>query len=316
MHGSASHSLHERACLTLSLSGRVGRGVMDFARVRMGYIAAVLLYGTVGLVVRFVNLPSEVIVLFRGAFGGLSVLAYMLLRGRRPDVAAIRTNLRWLLAGGVCLGLNWVFLFAAYVHTTVAMASLCNYMAPIILIAISPVAFGERVGPKKIACVVFAFVGIALVSNLPALASGGVNLVGLALGMLAAFSFVGVVFCNRHLRDIESLDRVVVQLLVSAVVVLPYALAVNGGLPLAGLDVRSWLLLALLCVVQTGVAYIFYFGAMGTLPVLEISLLGYIEPVTSVLCSALVLGESLGAISWAGAALVIAAADAGEVIKE
>ena len=235
--------------------------------------------------------------------------------GRRPDATAIRSNLRWLLAGGVFLGLNWVFLFAAYVHTTVAMASLCNYMAPIILIAISPVAFGEMIGPKKVACVVIAFVGIALVSNLPAATSGGVNVVGLALGMLAALTFVGVVFCNRHLGGIEALDRVVVQLSISAVV-LPYALAMNGGgLPLAGLDMRSWLLLALLCVVQTGVAYIFYFGAMGTLPVLEVALLGYIEPMTSVVCSALVLGEPMNAIGWLGAAMVIAAAAAGEVIE-
>ena len=116
---------------------------MNLAKVRLGYIVAVLLYGTVGLVVRYVNLPSEVIVLFRGAFGALSVLVCMLARGRRPDATAIRSNLRWLLAGGVFLGLNCVFLFAAYVHTTVAMASLCNYMAPIILIAISPFAFGE-----------------------------------------------------------------------------------------------------------------------------------------------------------------------------
>ena len=289
---------------------------MDLTRVRLGYIVAVLLYGTVGLVVRYVNLPSEVIVLFRGTFGALSVLAYMLARGRRPDAAAIRTNLRWLLAGGVCLGLNWVFLFAAYVHTTVAMASLCNYMAPIIVIAISPFAFGERIGPRRIACVLVAFVGIALVSNLPEATSGGVNVVGLALGMLAALSFVGVVFCNRHLHDIESLDRVVVQLSISAAVVLPYALAMNGGLPLAGLDARSWLLLALLCVVQTGIAYIFYFGAMGVLPVLEVALLGYIEPVTSVVCSALVLGEPMGVLGWVGAAMVIAAAAAGELVQE
>lgn len=289
---------------------------MDLTRVRLGYIVAVLLYGTVGLVVRYVNLPSEVIVLFRGTFGALSVLAYMLARGRRPDAAAIRTNLRWLLAGGVCLGLNWVFLFAAYVHTTVAMASLCNYMAPIIVIAISPFAFGERIGPRRIACVLVAFVGIALVSNLPEATSGGVNVVGLALGMLAALSFVGVVFCNRHLHDIESLDRVVVQLSISAAVVLPYALAMNGGLPLAGLDARSWLLLALLCVVQTGIAYIFYFGAMGVLPVLEVALLGYIEPVTSVICSALVLGEPMGVLGWVGAAMVIAAAAAGELVQE
>ena len=161
-----------------------------------------------------------------------------------------------------------------------------------------------------------AFVGIALVSNLPEATSGGVNVVGLALGMLAALSFVGVVFCNRHLHDIESLDRVVVQLSISAAVVLPYALAMNGGLPLAGLDARSWLLLALLCVVQTGIAYIFYFGAMGVLPVLEVALLGYIEPVTSVICSALVLGEPMGVLGWVGAAMVIAAAAAGELVQE
>ena len=289
---------------------------MDLPRLRIGYIVAVFLYGTVGLVVRFIGLPSEVIVLFRAALGALSVLAFMLARGRRPDGRAIRANLRWLIAGGIGLGLNWIFLFAAYIHTTVAMASLCNYMAPIILIAISPFAFGETIGPKRIACVIAAFIGIALVSNIPAAASGGGNLVGLALGVMAALTFVMVVFCNRHLHEIDSLDRVVVQLSIAAVVVLPYALAMNGGLPIAGLGLRQWLLILLLCVVQTGIAYIFYFAAMGALPVHEVALLGYIEPVTSVLCSALVLHESLGIMGAVGAVLVIVAAAAGELIEE
>lgn len=289
---------------------------MDLTKARLQFIVAVVLYGTIGTMTRFINLPSEVVVLVRGSGGALFVLLFLLFQGRRPDSKAIRANLRWLVTSGICLGLNWIFLFAAYAHTTVAIASLCNYMAPIIVIAISPFAFGERIGPRRIACVLVAFVGIALVSNLPEATSGGVNVVGLALGMLAALSFVGVVFCNRHLHDIESLDRVVVQLSISAAVVLPYALAMNGGLPLAGLDARSWLLLALLCVVQTGIAYIFYFGAMGVLPVLEVALLGYIEPVTSVVCSALVLGEPMGVLGWVGAAMVIAAAAAGELVQE
>lgn len=98
--------------------------------------------------------------------------------------------------------------------------------------------------------------------------------------------------------------------------VLPYALAMNGGLPIACLDVRSWLLLAMLCIVQTGIAYIFYFGAMGKLPVHEVALLGYIEPVTSVLCSALVLHEPMGVMGALGAALVVFAAAAGELIRD
>jgi drug/metabolite transporter (DMT)-like permease len=283
---------------------------------RLRFVLAVLLYGTIGPVVRFIALPSEVIVLFRGTFGSLFVWLFMRMRGQSLDRRAIRANLRWLVTSGICLGLNWIFLFAAYVHTTVAIASLCNYMAPIIVIALSPVVFGERIGPKRLACVVAAFVGIMLVSGVLVSGAAEVDLVGIALGLLAAAAFVGIVICNKKIVGVGAFDKVVVQLGTSAATVLPYALVKNGGLPLAGVDVRSWALLACICLVQTGIAYVFYFGAMGELPVTEIALLGYIEPVVSVLGSALFLHEPLGVAGAVGAAMVIVAAAAGEVIRE
>ena len=283
---------------------------------RLRFVLAVLLYGTIGPVVRFIALPSEVIVLFRGAFGSLFVWLFMGMRGQSLDRRASRANLRWLVTSGICLGLNWIFLFAAYVHTTVAIASLCNYMAPIIVIALSPVVFGERIGPKRLACVIAAFVGIMLVSGVLSSGAAEVDLVGIALGLLAAAAFVGIVICNKKIVGVGAFDKVVVQLGTSAATVLPYALVKNGGLPLAGVDVRSWALLACICLVQTGIAYVFYFGAMGELPVTEIALLGYIEPVVSVLGSALFLHEPLGVAGAIGAAMVIVAAAAGEVIRE
>ena len=283
---------------------------------RLRFVLAVLLYGTIGPVVRFIALPSEVIVLFRDAFGSLFVWLFMRVRGQTLDRRAIRANLRWLVTSGICLGLNWIFLFAAYVHTTVAIASLCNYMAPIIVIALSPVVFGERIGPKRLACVIAAFVGIMLVSGVLSSGAAEVDLVGIALGLLAAAAFVGIVICNKKIVGVGAFDKVVVQLGTSAATVLPYALVKNGGLPLAGVDVRSWALLACICLVQTGIAYVFYFGAMGELPVTEIALLGYIEPVVSVLGSALFLHEPLGVAGAIGAAMVIVAAAAGEVIRE
>ena len=283
---------------------------------RLRFVLAVLLYGTIGPVVRFIALPSEVIVLFRGTFGSLFVWLFMRMRGQSLDRRAIRANLRWLVTSGICLGLNWIFLFAAYVHTTVAIASLCNYMAPIIVIALSPVVFGERIGPKRLVCVVAAFVGIMLVSGVLGSGAAEVDLVGIALGLLAAAAFVGIVSCNKKIEGVGAFDKVVVQLGTSAATVLPYALAKNGGLPLAGVDTRSWALLACICLVQTGIAYVFYFGAMGELPVTEIALLGYIEPVVSVLGSALFLHEPLSVAGAIGAAMVIVAAAAGEVIRE
>ena len=124
-----------------------------------------------------------------------------------------------------------------------------------------------------------------------------------------------IVIFNKTLHDIGAYDRVVVQLATSACVVLPYVLFENHGIPLPA-DTRTWLLVALLCLVQTGVAYVFYFGAMGVLPVQEVALLGYIEPVMSVVLSALVLNEPLGFAGVLGAALVLTAAAASELIQE
>ncbi len=290
---------------------------MATASARLRFVLAVLLYGTIGPITRFIALPSEVVVLFRGTFGSLFVLGFLHAQGAALDRAAIRNNLRWLVASGVCLGLNWIFLFAAYAHTTVAIASLCNYLAPVIVIALSPVVFGERVGPRRLTCVATAFAGILLVSDLRGALAGRVDLTGVALGLAAALAFVGIVICNKRIAGVGAFDKVVVQLGVSAVTVAPYALARNGGmLPLAGVDAQSWLLLALLCLVQTGVAYVFYFGAMGELPVQEIALLGYLEPVVSVLGSALVLHEPLGVAGVVGAAMVIGAAAVGELLEE
>lgn len=167
-----------------------------------------------------------------------------------------------------------------------------------------------------VAVVLYGTIGIMLVSDLPAGIAGGVDLTGAGLGLAAALAFVGIVICNKRIGQVDAYDKVIVQLGASAATVLPYVLVKNGGIPLGGADALSYALLAVLVVVQTGIAYIFYFGAMGVLPVQEIALLGYLEPVVSVLGSALVLHEPLGVSGAIGAALVIAAAALGETVKE
>lgn len=290
---------------------------MDKTRARIRFIASLVLYGTIGCMTRFIHLPAEVIVLVRGAVGALLVLVYRLVRGERPDAAAIRQNLGWLVTGGACLGLNWVFLFTAYEYTTVAIATVCDYLFPIIVIAVSPFVFQEHIGPKRIACVVLAFVGVGLISDVAGAIQGGVDLTGAGLGLAGAAVSAVIVISNKKMGEVDALDKVVVQLACAAAVALPYVLFKNGGtIPLGGADARTYVLLAVLVVVQTAFAYVLYFGSMGELPVLDVALLGYIEPVMSVVGSALFLHEPLGIVGALGAALVIAAAAAGELIQE
>ena len=286
---------------------------MNPALERIKYILAVVLYGTIGLFLRFVGLPSEIAALFRGILGSLFIYLFLRIRGRRPDRGAIRANRKWLLIGGTALGLNWIFLFAAYIKTTVAVASLCNYMAPLIVVLIAPAVLGERTDGRKLLCAAAAFVGIVLVSGVWKGSVGSVT--GLVMGLLAAASFVVIVISNRKLKDISAYDRSVVQLAVSAATILPYVLVQNVGKPLA-LDVRSVLIILMLGVVHTGIAYCLYFSGMGSLPVQAVAILGYLEPVVAVLCSAFFLHEAMDLAGWIGAALIIGAAVVSECLGE
>ena len=279
---------------------------------RVKYILAVVIYGTIGLFLRYVSLPSEIVALCRGIIGSGFILLYLRAKRQRVNVPAIRQNLFWLAASGICLGLNWIFLFAAYMHTTVAIASLCNYMAPIIIILIAPIVLHEPLDMRKIPCVIAALIGIVLVSGVWGGSVG--NIAGIFLGFASASCFVGIVICNRKIHDVPAFDKAAFQLAMSALTILPYVLLKNHGAALE-VDLRSVLIILTLGIVHTGIAYCFYFSGLGSLPVQTIAILGYLEPVVSVLCSAFFLREALGITGWIGAVLVLGAAVVSESIK-
>ena len=286
---------------------------MKSAAERVKYITAVILYGTIGMFLRYVHAPSELVALCRGIIGAAFIFLYRLLQGQQPDRSAIRKALPLLIFSGVCLGLNWIFLFAAYIRTTVAVASLCNYLAPAVVILITPAVLRERLDLRKIPFVLLALAGILLVSGV--WEDGGGDTAGVLLGLAAAVFFVLLVVCNRKLKAVPALDRAMIQLAVSAAAILPYVLIRNWG-TMPELDLRSWGIILMLGIVHTGLAYCFYFSGMGSLPVQTVAILGYLEPVVSVLCSVLFLREPLSLPGWIGAFLVLASAAVSEALPE
>ena len=282
--------------------------------VKLRFLFAIFLYGTIGWLLRFVTVPTDIVVFFRASIGFLTLLAIMKIRHISLDRTAIRSNLLYLILSGASLGLNWVFLFAAYKHTTVAIASLCNYTAPIIIVAISPLVLGEKLNFRKVLCVLAALAGIVLISGVFAGEGGQANPAGIAMGLGAALGFVGLVIFNRKMSGVSYYDRSMIQLLSAAVVVLIYAVISNFGKKIT-VDTKSVLIILMLGVLHTGIAYCFYFDGMARLPLTTYAVLGYLEPVVSVLCSVILLNEKMGIDGAAGTVLIIGAALASELIS-
>lgn len=267
-----------------------------------------VLFGTIGLFVRNIALPSSVISLSRGICGVIFLLVVLAIKRTRPSIAAVRSNLLWLCISGVALGFNWVFLFESYRYTTVATSTLCYYMAPMLIILVSPLVLKERLTVRKLLCVIAALIGMVCISGV---LDHGVpttgELKGILFGLAAAVLYACVVLVNKQMRGITAYERTIMQLGISAVVMLPYCLLTESVSSMS-VTPRSVIMLLIVGAVHTGVAYVLYFGAMDCVPAQTAAIISYIDPVVALLISVAVLGEKLNAVGWIGAALILGAA--------
>lgn len=262
---------------------------------------AMAIYGTVGIFVRHIPLPSATIAFFRGLLGLLFLLALMALTRKKVDIAAVRKNLPILLLSGIGLGSNWILLFEAYHYTTVATATICYYLAPVFLILASPL-LGEKLTVRKLLLSGIALVGMVFVSGvLQGGISGGRGIV-LACGAAVLYAFV--VFLNKMIGPISAYDKTVVQLGTSAVVILPYCLFARG-FDMAAMDGAAYLVLAVVGIIHTGLAYWLYFGSVKQIPSQTVAIYSYLDPVLAILLSAVLLGEPLGWQGVVGAVLIL-----------
>ena len=275
-------------------------------------ILSMLIFGSIGIFVELVGLPSAVIALLRSAIGAAVIALVMLLGKKKLDRAAIRRNLRFLLPAGAALGFNWILLFEAYRYTSVAVATLCYYMAPVFVILLSPLLLKEKLSKTKLLCVAAALAGTALISGASA---GSGETRGVVYGLCAALLYCAIVLLNRGVRDLPALETTLCQLAVSALVMLPYVLLTQRG---AALDfsLRTVLLVLVLGVVHTGLAYLLFFGAAAKLPAQTTAILSYIDPVTAIVLSAWLLRQPMSVPQVCGAVLILGSTLAGELLDK
>ena len=278
-------------------------------------LSAMLIWGTIGLFRRFIPLSSAFLAFFRGILGGLCILLFLRLR-RQPSGEKIpRRVLPVLILTGALIGFNWMLLFEAFNHTTVAVATLCYYMAPTVVMLLSPLLFREKLTPLKAACAAAAIAGMVLVSGV--FENGGVQgsqLRGVLLGLGAALIYATVIILNKKLPGIDAYRKTTVQLLSAGTVMIPY-LFLTGGFRMEGITFGAVALLLVVGIVHTGLAYVLYFGGMERLRVQTVAILSYIDPVSALLFSALLLKEPLTLLNGIGAVLIIGSAMVSELRK-
>ena len=272
-------------------------------------ITAMVTFGTIGVFVRYIPLPSSIIALVRGVLATIFLLTVMAAGKRRPDRTAIRRNLALLVISGGMIGFNWILLFEAYNYTSVAVATLCYYLAPVFVIIASPFVLGEKLTMRKTLCVISALAGMVMVSGvIQNYVSGGnaedLNLTGVLLGIGAGALYATIILMNKKLKNISSYDTTVMQLAAASIVLVPYCLLT---VDIGSLEVTpgSAVLLVIVGIVHTGIAYVLYFGSIKELSAQTVAIFSYIDPILAVLLSALLLKENMDMLSILGAVMIL-----------
>ena len=274
---------------------------------KISLILSMVIFGTIGIFRKFIPLPSGIVACARGILGVTFLLAFIKIKKIKMDRESIGNHWKILVISGAFIGLNWVLLLESYRYTSVAVATLCYYMAPIFVMMVSPFLLKEKLTAKKILCVLAALLGMVFVSGI---LDGGISdiseLKGVLFGLGAAALYASVVLMNQKLRKVPTYDKTIMQLAVAAAVLIPYIFVAED---FSGVTLTPFIVVMLFIVgvVHTGIAYALYFGSMNDLKAQTVALFSYIDPIVAIILSALFLKEPMTIYSGIGAVLVLGA---------
>jgi drug/metabolite transporter (DMT)-like permease len=274
------------------------------------HLFSLLLFGMNGTVASKISLSSYEIVFMRTLLGSLFMLAVFLISGKRLGNTD-RRDLFFLTLSGVSMGISWMFLYEAFRHVGVGIASLLYYTGPVIIIALSTWLFGERLTPAKLVGFGAVLVGLILL-NLNAFQERS-TMWGVFCGVMSALTYASMIIFNKKAKSIGGLKNATLQMLISFLTVTVF-IGVKQQF-IFRIQPTDWLPILLIGILNTGVGCYLFFSSIGHLPVQTVAAFGYMEPLSAILFSILFLHERLRGVQIVGAILILGGAITADVIS-
>lgn len=274
-------------------------------------VISMIIWGSVGVFVKNINLPSMEIAFLRSVIASLILLTYgLILRSRnisgknKNNKLKDKKTLLLLIFSGASLGINWALLFKSYSYTTLSIATLSYNLAPIIVIVLSPLIIKESFSKRKVLAVVGAMIGLFIILNQQSIndTSGSNHLLGISYALLAASLYATMILLNKYIKNLTGYERTVVQISTAALVLLPFIIYRNN---IHGVDFRSLIFILIVGIVHTAIAYLLYFSAVDHVKAQNIALLSYIDPISAMFWGALIFKDNMTYIQILGGIFIL-----------
>lgn len=270
---------------------------------KLQFAFAMAAFGTIPLFVRNIPISSATLALLRAVIAAAFLLVLRAVTRNPVRFKQMGKDAVPLFLSGAAMGFNWILLFEAYKYTTVSVATLSYYFAPVIVTVVSSFLFREKLTLKQTLCFVGSTVGLVLVIGLNNL-TGGASMKGVLFGLGAAVLYATVILLNKRIKNVGGIDRTVLQFLAAAVVLTPYLL-LTEGFHMESMTAAGWVNLAVVGLFHTGITYALYFSALHKIRGQEAAILSYIDPLVACVLSFTLLHEPTTALQLIGGAMIL-----------
>lgn len=271
---------------------------------RMLLILSMAIFGTIGLFRKNIDVSSGELAFYRAFLATVFIGLFLLVTKNKIPFGKIKKQIPVLIISGIAMAFNWILLFEAYNYTTVSVATLSYYFAPVIVTVLCPILFKEKMGIKQWICFFMSTLGIVLITGIGEMGAENDHFKGILFGLGAAVLYASVILLNKFTKEVDGIHRTFIQFVAAVAVLFPYVM-LTDGINIGKLDTKGFVLLLTVGLVHTGITYCMYFSSLKELSGQKAAILSYIDPLVAVLCSVLILHESMTVSQIIGGVLIL-----------
>lgn len=264
-------------------------------------VSGMVLIGTVGAAVVASGLDAITIVFWRSLIGALFLAAWCLARGILPDRSLSWRSLGIGLIAGVSLVLSWAAFFEGILRTSISTATILFHIQPFWIVLIGAVIWRERISRAQALWLGAAFVGVALASNLR-LSTGDMDWnwasgVLILLGGSVIYAITAV--AGKALPEQRGEVTTLIQTVAGVLIFAPF---VHFDQQIA---LPAWGALAVIGILQTGVAWVLVYAALPQVSTPMIAVLSFVNPLTAIFTDWLFFDRLIGPAQAFGMGLIV-----------
>ncbi len=262
-------------------------------------VTACILYGLIGIFIKLIgDMPLGSIIFYRLLFGLAAITLYLAVSGKFCEMR-LKEKKSHLLMLGLFEAAAVLAYFYSVRYTTVSMAVLLLYTAPIYVTLLSPFILKEKSTSHGFLALVLSIAGVVMVVQPQNLQTGN-TILGIALGLASGLLYALVIMTSRNLKDnYTGTAQATWSIIVSIIVFSPFSFAISADTLKNDLH-----LLILFGLIPTAIGGILYFNGLRLVKAQSASIISLLEPASAVVFAFMILSEPVEYSTVLGGGLI------------